>query len=99
MIGTQSAERDAALGAMVHECTLAMIAPRLAAIGHIHFAAAVATAQKAGEEQLPVPHRASRDATSLASRIVGDHPLVPLELGPGDIALMLVFEHHVPLGQ
>ena len=32
-------------------------------------------------------------------RIVGDHPLIPLELRPGDIALVLVLEQHVPFGQ
>src|SRR6266851_2574062 len=98
IIGAQAAERDAAHGAVVHESTLAMIAPRLAAVGYIHLAAAVATTQKAGEEQLPAPCRSSGEGASLAGRIVGDHPLVPLELGPGDVALVLVLEQHVPLG-
>ena len=74
---------SSAFGAVVHESTPAEIASRLAAIGYIHFATTVATTQKAGEEQLPVPCRAS-----LAGRIIGDHPLVPLELGPGDVALV-----------
>ena len=86
-------------GAVVHESAFAMIAPRLAAIGHVHFATAVATTQKAGEEQLPVSRRSSGDGASLARRIVGDHPLIPLELRPGDIALVLVLEQHVRLGQ
>jgi hypothetical protein len=34
----------------------------------------VATTQKAGEEQLPVPRRSSGDGASLAGRIVGNHP-------------------------
>jgi hypothetical protein len=73
-----------------------MITPRLAGI---HFATAVATTQKAGERQLPMPRRSSGDGASLAGRIVGNPPLVPLELGPGDIALVLVLEQHVLLGQ
>src|SRR5271166_2883964 len=36
LIGAQAAKRDAALGAVVHESAFAMIAPRLAAIGHVH---------------------------------------------------------------
>src|SRR5271166_3397303 len=75
------------------------LTPRLAAIGHVHFATAVATTQKAGEEQLSLSRRSSGDGAALARRIVGDHPLIPLELRPGDIALVLVLEQHVPFGQ
>ena len=99
MIGAQAAERDAPLGAVIDERTLAVIAPRLTAIAHVHLATAVAATQKAGEKQLPVPCRSSGDGASLAGRVVGDHPLVPLELGPGDVALVLVLEQHLPLGQ
>jgi hypothetical protein len=59
----------------------------------------VATTQKAGKEQLPTPHSSLGDGASLAGRIVGNHLLVPLELGPGDIALVLILEQHIPLGQ
>ena len=58
-----------------------MIAPRLAAIGHIHFAATMATTQKPSQKQLSAPHR-SFNRRAFAGRIVGDHPLVPLELAP-----------------
>jgi hypothetical protein len=46
-----------------------------------------------------VPCRTSGEGASLAGRIIGDHPLVPLELGPGDVALVLILEQDVPLGQ
>ena len=46
-----------------------------------------------------MPHSSFGDGAPLAGRIVGYHPLVPLELGPGDIALVLILEQHVPLGQ
>src|SRR5260370_40027837 len=78
VIDAHAAERDAALGAVVDESTLAKIATCLAAIGHIHFATAVATTQKAGKQQLPTPHSPSADVASLAGRILGNHPLVPL---------------------
>src|SRR5712671_2040938 len=99
VIDAHAAERDAALGAVVDESTLAKITPCLAAIGHIHFTTAVATTQKAGEEQFPTPHSSSGDGASLAGRIVGNHLLVPLELHPGDIAVVLILEQHSPLGQ
>ena len=68
MVNTQAAEGNAALGAVVDESTLAKIAPCLTAIGHIHFATAVATTQKTGEEQLPVPHSSFGDGAPLAMR-------------------------------
>ena len=66
---------------MVHERALAVIATGLTAIAHVHLAAAVAAAQEPGEKELPAPRRPSRDGAALTGRIVGDHPLVPLELG------------------
>jgi hypothetical protein len=50
---------------VVDESALAKIAPCLTAIGHIHFATTVATTQKTGEEQLPVPHRSFGDTLPL----------------------------------
>src|ERR1700757_2114482 len=57
------------------------------------------TAQKPRQKQPPAPHRASDRGTALTGRIVGNHLLVPLELAPGDIALVLILEQDVPLGQ
>src|SRR5216683_4303510 len=50
------------------------------------------------EKQLPAPHRSSDRRTTLAGRVVGNHLLVPLELAPGDIAIVLILEQHVPFG-
>ena len=86
------------LRAVVHESALAVIAPRLAPIAHIQLAAAMATAKEPSEKQLPAPHRSSDRGTTLTGRIVGNHLLVPLELAPGDIALVLILEQHVPFG-
>lgn len=98
MIGTQAAERDAPLGAVVHERALAVVTARLAAITHIHLATALATAQKPREKKLPAPYRPSGQS-AFAGRIVGNHLLVPLELAPADIALVLSLEQHVPFRQ
>src|SRR5438128_5949075 len=59
----------------------------------------MATAQKSSEKQLAATHRSSDRGTALTGRIVGNHLLVPLELAPGDIALVLILEQHVPFGQ
>src|SRR2546421_9617871 len=94
----QATERDAPLRAVVHKSALAVIAPRLAPIAHVQLAPAMATAQKSGKEQLAAPHRSSDRGTALTGRIVGNHLLVPVELAPGDIALVLILEQHVPFG-
>src|SRR5215467_7430810 len=54
------------------------------------------TAQQAREEQIPAPHRPSNRCTTFARRIIGDHALVPFELVPSDVALMLIFEQNIP---
>src|SRR4029077_5520868 len=99
MIGTQPTERDAPLGAVVHESSMAIIAPGLAPIAHIQLAAAMATAQKSCQKQLPAPHRSSDRGTALTGRIIGNHLLIPRELAPGDVAFVLILEQHVPIGQ
>src|SRR6478672_12692111 len=98
MIGTQPTERDAPLGAVVHESSMAIIAPGLAPIAHVQLAAAMATTQQSSKKQLAAPHRSSDRGTALTSRIVGNHLLVPVELAPGNIALVPILEQHVPFG-
>ena len=44
---------------------------------------------------LAVPRLGNRP--SHAGRIVGDEALIELELIPGDVALVLILEQHVPL--
>src|SRR6478672_8807632 len=68
---------------------MAVIAPRLAAIAHVQLAAAMTTAQKPRQEQFSAPY-CSGDRGAFAGRIVGNHTLVPLELTPGDITLVLI---------
>src|SRR4029077_17324830 len=96
MIGTQPTERDAPLGAVVHESSMAIIAPGLAPIAHVQLAAAMATTQQASKKQLAAPHRSSARGTALTGRIIRNHLLIPLELAPGDVAFVLILEQHVP---
>src|SRR5204862_8279147 len=56
------------------------------------------TAQKPGQQQLAAPYRSFDRGTALARRIIGNHALVPLELLPSDVALVLVFEQNIPFG-
>ena len=58
----------------------------------------MAAAQKPSQQQLSAPDRPS-DRGAFARCIVGNHALVLLERAPGDIALVLILEQHVPLGQ
>src|SRR5262249_2423452 len=94
MVGAQTAERDAAF-AVVQDCAVADIASRRTAISHIQLPSTMATTHQSREQRLPAPHRTSDRGTAFASRIIGDHALVPLELIPGDIALMLILEQQV----
>jgi len=50
VIGAQAAERDAALRTVVHKSAPAVIAPRFAAIAHIHLATAMAAAQNPSQQ-------------------------------------------------
>src|SRR5215472_4043061 len=53
------------------------------------------TAQEPRQEQFSTPYR-SGDRGAFAGRIVGDHTLVPLELAPADITLVLILEQYIP---
>src|SRR6202007_1215081 len=53
------------------------------------------TAQKPGQQQLAAPYRSLDRGTALARRIIGNHALVPLELLPSDVALVLIFEQNI----
>ena len=49
-----------------------------------------------GQEQLSLPNCASDLGTTHAGRVVGDHAKIPLELGPGDVRLMMILDQHIP---
>src|ERR1700739_2285272 len=53
------------------------------------------TAQKPRQEQFSAPY-CSGDCGAFTGRIVGNHTLVPLELAPGDVTLVLMLEQHIP---
>src|SRR5258707_6012706 len=74
---------------------MAVITASLAAIAHMHLATAMSAAQESRQQQFSAPHRPS-DRGTLAGCIVGNHTLIPLELAPGDIALVPVLEQHIP---
>src|ERR1700720_2861312 len=64
----------------------------------MQLAATMTTAQKPGQQQLAAPYRSLDRGTALARRIIGNHALVPLELLPSDVALVLIFEQNIPFG-
>src|SRR3954466_15543827 len=97
-INPQAAERDAPVPAMVEVAATAVIAPGAAlraAVGDMELAAAVAAAQEAGEQRFAAPHRSSAHEASLLS-VVADQTLVPLELGPANVALVVVEDQSLP---
>src|SRR5437870_12550825 len=62
----------------------------------MQFAAAMTTAQKSGQQQLSAPNRSLDGGAAFASGVVGDHALVPLELLPGDVGLMMILDQYIP---
>ena len=84
---------------MVDVAAAAVVAARaavLAAIGDMQLAAAVATSEKAGKQCFATPDRAAAHE-ALAVGVVGDQALVPLELGPANVALVTVEDQSLPL--
>src|SRR6266849_1784948 len=97
-VDAQAADRDTSRRAVVHAGAVAAIATELAAVGNMQLAAAMTTAQKPGQEQLSAPYRALDRGTAFTGCIVGDHVLVPLELVPGDVGLVMILDQNVPFG-
>src|SRR3954467_1343174 len=94
-INPQAAERDAPVPAMVEVAATAVIAPGAAlraAVGDMELAAA---AQEAGEQRFAAPHRSAAHE-ALAVGVVADQTLVPLELGPANVALVVVEDQSLP---
>src|SRR3954449_5429620 len=97
-INPQAAERDAPVPAMVEVAAPAVIAPGpavRAAVGDMELAAAVAAAEQAGEQRFAAPHRSAAHE-ALAIGVIADQALVPLELGPANVALMVVQDQSFP---
>src|SRR4051794_10925539 len=83
---------------MVEVAATAVIAPGAAvraAVGDVELAAAMAAAQEAGEQRFAAPHRSSAHE-ALAVGVVADQALVPLELGPANVALVVVEDQSLP---
>src|SRR6266403_2332732 len=62
---------------------------------HLELASAMATAQESDQHSTAVPHR-SRHHLALHVGIPADDSLVPLILLPGEIALVVVANQHLP---
>src|SRR5256885_4316659 len=62
----------------------------------MQFAAAMTTAQESWQQQLSAPNRSLDGGAAFAGGVVGDHALVPLELLPGDVGLMMILDQYIP---
>src|SRR4051795_1537637 len=83
---------------MVEVAATAVIAPGAAvraAVGDVELAAAMGAAQEAGEQRFAAPHRSAAHE-ALAVGVVADQTLVPLELGPANVALVVVEDQSLP---
>src|SRR6478672_1079047 len=97
-IDPHAAERDARLAAVIEIAAPAVIAPGtafLAAVGDMELAAAMAAAQETGEQGFAAPYRSAAHE-ALAVGVIADQALVPLELGPANVALMVVEDQSLP---
>ena len=98
-VDPHAAEGDAGLRPVV-EVRAAARAARAeaarAAVGDVEPSPAMAAAQQAGEQRVAPADRAARHQAA-AVGVVGDQALVPLELRPGDVALVVIHDQHVPL--
>ena len=88
-------QRIAAVVEMAAPAVIAARAAVLAAVGDVQLAAAVPAAQQAGQQRLAAPDRAAAHE-ALAVGVVGDQPLVPLELRPANVALVVVADQNLP---
>src|SRR5271166_7145425 len=97
-IDAQAADRNAARGAVVRTRTVAIVPAQLPAIVHMELAAAVATPQQSRQQQLAFTGGSARERAAHASRIVGDHLEVALELVPGDVGRVVILDQNIPFG-
>src|SRR6266849_4822621 len=64
----------------------------------MQLAAAMTTAQKSGQQQLTAPYRSPDRGAAFAGGVVADHTLIPLELLPGDVGLVMILDQNIPFG-
>ena len=87
-----------AIAAVIDLAAAAVVAARaavLAAVGDMQLAAAMAAPQQAGEQRLAAADRAAAHE-ALAVGVVADQALVPLELRPANVTLVVVADQNLP---
>ena len=84
---------------MVDVTSLTLVAhsaPSLARVSHMQTTAAVSAPQKARQQRLALADRPT-DRRPVVIRVVSYQLLVPLVLGPSDVAIVMVGDQHFPL--
>ena len=97
-VNAHAAKRDAGRTAVVEVTAATVIAPGtavLAAVGDMQLAAAMAAAEQAGQKRLTAPDRTAAHE-ALPVGVVADQALVPLELGPANVAFVMVEDQSLP---
>ena len=77
------------------ECADTLVAGRSVAVADVKLPPAARAAEKTGQQRLAAADGAAAHEP-LAVGVVGDQALVPLELGPGNIALMVILDQNIP---
>ena len=83
---------------MIQMPATAVVAPDASVrttVGDVQLAAAMATAQQACQQCLATPYRSSAHEAS-AIGVVADQTLVPFELGPVNVTLVVVGNQNLP---
>ena len=92
-------ERDAPFGSVIQMRPLTVVAQGiavLARVGDMQAPATVPATQKARQQPFPLAD-GTADSRSVAGRVVGDQLLVPLVVGPADIALVMITDQNFPV--
>ena len=98
-VDPQRSEGDASIADMIEMAATTVVAANVtlrASIGDEQLAAAVAATQQAGQQRFTAPYRTTTHK-ALAIRVVADQALIPLELTPTDITIMVVKYQNLPL--
>ena len=98
-IDAQAAERDAAVGSHGSEGATADVAlcrTARVAVGDLELLTAPGAAEEARQQGFATSDRATAQI-ALAVGVVGNHPLIPLELQPRDIPFMVILDQNIPV--
>ena len=94
-VGAHSAEADATGRRQVRECADALIASGSVAVADTKLSSAPRAAKETDQQRFATANGAAAHEP-LAVGVVGNQGLIPLEVGPGNIALVVIGDQNAP---